>query len=209
VERANPGSRFQVISSGNVACCVSAKDGSIRLYWILAAIVLLITLTVPRLRPAGIVGCIVLGVMLSWGMIQRMTGSRDTATEPVEPRGRPASPAAAVVNVPVDAIATDELRLTGGGAPFEFSGRIVNNLTDVNLKTITFELTRRDCYENALDPSGCVVLWRDRRWIERSVPGGEAREFSANIWVHGSAPRARGITRDEFKVISATGEPAR
>ena len=179
------------------------------MYWILAAIVLVITLTVPRLRPAGIVGCVVLGVMLSWGMIQRLTGGRQSDQETVEPRGRSASPAAASVAIPVDAVSTDELRLTGGGAPYEFRGRIVNNRTDIRLKSITFELIRRDCYEGALDPSGCAILWQDRQWVERSVPPGEARDFSVAIWMHGSVPRARGTTRDEFKVIAVTGEPTR
>ena len=192
-----------------MACFAPGKECWTHVYWILAAIVLLITLTVPRLRPAGIVGCVILGVMLSWGMIQRLTGSQPSDQEPIEPRGQPGSPAATSVPVPIDSISTAELRLTGGGAPYEFSGRIVNNLTDMQLKSISFELIRRDCYEGALDPTGCVVLWRDRSWIERRVPPGEARDFSVSIWAHGSAPRARGTIRDEFKVVAVTGEPKR
>jgi len=176
-------------------------------YWILAAIVLLITLTVPRLRPVGIVGCIVLGVMLSWGMIQRLTGGRQTESGTITPRAQPESPAATSMLIPIDSISIADLRLTGGGAPYEFSGRVVNNRTDVQLKTIRFEVIRRDCYEGALDPSGCVVLWRDRPWVERRVPPGEARDFAVSIWAHGSAPRARGTTRDEFKIVDVTGEP--
>lgn len=55
-------------------------------------------------------------------------------------------------------IAVEDLRMTGGGAPFELRGRIVNNTSDTALKTVTIRLTRRDCYEGAVDP-------RDRKSV--------------------------------------------
>jgi hypothetical protein len=176
-------------------------------YWILATVcIVIIALAIPRLRPLGIVGCIVLGSMLGWGMVQRLRGNDPGQTPAVEQRGRPTSPAAAPRSVPLSLVAAENLRLSGDGAPFELRGRIVNNATDTALKSVTIRLTRRDCYEGALDPSGCVKLWQDERWIALSVPPRQARDFVEAIWMHGNAPRARGTVQDTFEVIAATAQ---
>jgi hypothetical protein len=44
---------------------------AVTVYWILATIFIVIALVVPRLRPIGVVGCVILGAMLSWGVVQR------------------------------------------------------------------------------------------------------------------------------------------
>jgi hypothetical protein len=129
-------------------------------YWILATIFILIALVVPRLRPLGLIGCVLLGAMLLWGVIGRLRGG-DDADEPVVPqRGRPTSPATVLQPIALDLVVTDGLQLTGGGAPYELSGRIQNK-SEALLRSVTVLVTRRDCYEGALDPSGCVVLWQD------------------------------------------------
>jgi hypothetical protein len=103
-------------------------------------------------------------------------------------------------------VAAENLHLSGGGAPFELRGRIANHTSDVTLRSVTIRLTRRDCYADAVDPSGCVKLWQDDHWIAVTVPAGEARDFVDVIWMHGNAPRARGTVQDAFELIAVTGE---
>lgn len=180
------------------------------MYWILAAICILVALANPRLRPLGIVGCVVLGAMLAWGVVQRLRSEDVTATTAAQQRGRPSSPASAPSSIPLSMVAVEDLRLSGGGAPFELRGRIVNSTSDSTLKTVTIRLIRRDCYQGAVDPSGCVKLWQDDHWIAIAVPARQARDFVDSIWMHGHAPRARGTVQDVFELIAATGdvEPA-
>jgi hypothetical protein len=178
-------------------------------YWILAAVFILVALTNPRLRPLGVVGCIVLGAMLGWGMVQRLRGEDPTQTPAVQERGKPSSPAAAPRSIPLTMVAADNLRLTGGGAPFELRGRIVNSTTDTTLKSVTIRVIRSDCYEGAVDPSGCVKLWQDDHWLAIAVPPGQARDFADSIWMHGNAPRPRGTMKDRFELIAAAGETAK
>jgi hypothetical protein len=105
----------------------------------------------------------------------------------------------------LDQVVVESLRLTGGGAPFELSGRIENK-SDVVLRSVTVLVTRRDCYEGALDPTGCVVLWQDRHWMSLSVPPAQTRDFSTSVWMHGAAPRSRGTLKDSFEIVAASGE---
>lgn len=110
--------------------------------------------------------------------------------------------------IPPDQVVVENLQLTGGGAPFELSGRIENK-SDTLLRSFTVLVTRRDCYEGALDPSGCVVLWQDRQWVPLSVPSQQTRDFSTSVWMHGEAPRPRGTLKDSFEIVAASGEIAR
>jgi hypothetical protein len=177
------------------------------LYWILAAIFLLIALKSPRWRPGAIVGCVVLAVLLAWGMVQRLNQER--APSVAVERGRPGSPALTLKAVPLAEVVAEDLRLSGEGAPFELTGRIRNDSRDTQLRSITIQMTRRDCYDGALDPSGCVVLWEDQRWIELAIAPQQMRPFQVAIWARGAATRARGKTKDEFRVIAAGGEAVR
>jgi hypothetical protein len=174
------------------------------MYWVLAAIVVFITLAVPRLRPIGIAGCVILGLMLLWGVVQRWQ-SPDTSAPTVE-RGRPTTPAATLQAMDIEAIDASNLKLSGSGAPYVLAGTIANRAREQRLKSVTILATRRDCYEGALDPSGCVILWQDRHWVDVTVPPGEQRDFSVSIWSRGAAPRPRGDIRDEFQLVAATGE---
>lgn len=180
---------------------------AVSVYWILATIFILVALVVPRLRPVGVIGCIILGAMLTWGVIQRLGGGGDEDEPKVQQRGKPTSPAAALQIIAPAQVQIDSLKLTGSGAPFELQGRIENRSTAL-LKSITLLVTRRDCFEGALDPSGCAVQWQDRHWILVSVPPGEARDFSSSVWMRGAAPRARGTIKDSFVVVAASGEIA-
>lgn len=177
-------------------------------YWILATVFIVVALTNPRLRPLGVVGCVVLGVMLGWGMVQRLRGEDASQKTAIQERGKPASPATAPRSIPLTSVAADDLRLSGGGAPFELRGRIVNDTSDTTLKSVTIRVTRSDCYEGAVDPSGCVKLWQDDHWIAIAVPAGQTRDFVDSIWMHGNAPRARGTVKDSFELIAAAGEIA-
>lgn len=175
------------------------------MYWVLATVLLIVAFAVPRLRPVAIAGGIVLGLMLGWGMLQRLR-SQEPAELPA--RGSPTSPASVNAPFPTDRLEAIQLRLTGG-APFELQGHIANESTDMRLKSFTVTIVRRDCYEGALDPSGCVVLWQGQQWVELAVAPGEGREFSSPFWTRGEVPRVRGTIRDEIEIVAAEGEPAR
>jgi hypothetical protein len=175
-------------------------------YWIIATVFIVVALTNPRLRPLGVVGCIVLGAMLAWGMVQRLRGETGTQAPVVQERGRPSSPATAPRSIPLAMVTAEDLHLSGGGAPFELRGRVVNSTSDTTLKSVTIRVTRRDCYQGAVDPSGCARLWQDDHWIAIAVPARQSRDFVDSIWMHGNAPRARGTVQDTFEVIAATGD---
>jgi hypothetical protein len=174
-------------------------------YWILAAILLLITFTSPRLRPAGLVGLAILAGLLGWGMLQRARAP-DAEPPATARRGQPGPPVSTPSSVALEDVRLENAKLTGGGAPFELRGRIANESHEAHLRSVTIHIVRRDCYEAALDPSGCAVLWQDRHWTPISIPPQESREFAVSIWVRGSAPRARGEVRDSFEIVAATGE---
>lgn len=167
----------------------------------------MVALAVPRLRPVGVIGCVLLGAMLTWGVIQRLRGTADDDEPKVQQRGRPTSPAAVLQVIAPEQVRVEELKMTGGGAPFELRGHLANG-SDALLKSVTLQVTRRDCYEGALDPTGCVVLWQDRHWISISIPPGESRDFSSSVWMRGAAPGTRGTVKDSFTVVAASGEIA-
>ena len=170
------------------------------MYWILAAIFLLIALTVPRVRPIAIVGGVILGFMLCWGMVERLRGEGpDTALQ----RGRPSAPTSAFTAFPLAALGGEGLSIAGNGAPYELRGRIVNNSPDLRLRSFTAEIARRDCYEGALDPSGCVLLWESRQWVDLGLAPGESREFVSQFWTRGDVPRARGEIHDDIRIVAA------
>jgi hypothetical protein len=174
------------------------------MYWILAAICLLMALAVPKLRRAGIVGCVILAALLAWAMMQRLQDPQSVA---LQERGRPTTPAVPSQPLPVEALEL-KARLSGGGAPFKLAGTIINRSTNMILQSLALEITRRDCYAGALDPSGCIVLWRNRHWLQVTVPPQQQREFGVSIWARGDAPQATGTTQDEFTIVAANGAPA-
>lgn len=177
---------------------------AVGVYWILATIFILVALVVPRLRPIGVIGCVILGAMLTWAVIQRLRGGADDESE-VQQRGRPTSPATSLQAIAPDLVVIGNSQLSGSGAPFELRGRITNK-SDALLKSVTLLVTRRDCFQGALDPSGCTVLWQDRHWMSVSIPPQQARDFADSIWMRGAAPGGRGTPKDSFEVVAAAGE---
>ena len=174
-------------------------------YWILAAIFLLVMLAVPKMRPVAAVGCVILGGLLLWGVIERVRGiDPDTVPE----RGRPTTPATATQTFPLEELQLSDLKLEGGGAPFRLTGRAANQSTELRLKSLMLDISRRDCYEGALDPSGCAVIWHGRHWVKVSVPPQQARDFAISIWARGDAARVVGTKRDEFQIVAASAEPS-
>jgi hypothetical protein len=178
-----------------------------QVFWIFAALVLLIILsvTITHRGPVRIAGCVSLAAILGWGLYQRLNTRPES--HPMPPRGKSASPALATQAMPIESIGLSNLELTGGGAPFELRGSITNRSADTRLTALTLQSMRRDCYEGAIDPSGCVVIWEDQHWIRWAVPAGETREFVETIWAHTPVPRARGTIKDEFELLGATGVP--
>lgn len=176
-------------------------------YWILAALCLLIALTVPRLRIPAIAGCAILSLMLAWGMIQRWRAPESSTSVSGPVRGSPMSPAVVLGAFPLESVKASGLKLTGGGAPFQLRGRVANESTAAELRSITVQVIRRDCYAGALDPSGCEPFMENQQWIALAVPPQQEREFAVSFWAHGSAPRARGTLQDTFKILAATGGP--
>jgi hypothetical protein len=173
-------------------------------FWIFAALILLalLSVTITHRGPVRIAGGIALAALLAWGLYQRLTTHIDA--QPMPPRGKSSSPALVTHSIPLAAIELSNLKLTGG-APFELRGTIANRSVDTRLTALTLRTIRRDCYEAAIDPSGCVVIWEDQHWIRWVVPAGETRDFVETIWAHTAVPRARGTIKDEFEVIAATG----
>ncbi|NJO12538.1 MAG: hypothetical protein HC872_02720 [Gammaproteobacteria bacterium] len=148
-------------------------------------------------------GCIVLGLMLGWGVVQRLREDPER-TSAAQQRGKPASPAAALHSVPLTLIAAEDLRLTGGGAPYELRGRIVNKTRDNTLRSVTIRLIRSDCYEGALDPSGCTKLWQDDHWIAIGVPASE-RASSSSASGHTAMRRARADLEGHLRADCGDG----
>ncbi len=171
------------------------------MYWLLAAIFIVVALTVPRLRPIGIVGCVLLGLMLIWGVVQRVrTGDPDTQ------RGHPASPITALGAFPLENLKAESLRVAGNGAPYELRGRMTNTSTNLKLRSFTALIARRDCHQGALDPTGCDPLWQSRQWVELALAPGESREFISPFWTRGDVPRARGTVQDDIQIVAADGQ---
>lgn len=173
------------------------------MYWILAALFLLVTLAVPRLRPFAVVGCAILGALLAWAVIQRVRGPGGAD---LQERGHPTTPAADLRAIPLDEVELADMKLSGGGAPFKLTGSVANRSSTLLLKSMMLDISRHDCHRDALDPSGCVPNWRVRQWIELAVPPHQERRFSVSIWARGDAPQMAGTARDEFEVVAANGE---
>jgi hypothetical protein len=147
---------------------------------------------------------VLLCALLGLALYQRLTVPQSTD---LAPRGKSAPPATINQLVPVTSLELSDVALSGGGAPFQIRGKLANHDARLTVSSITLRTTRRDCFEGALDPSGCVVIWQDQHWIRWSVPAQQAREFVETIWAHTPVPRARGTIKDEFDLIEATGVP--
>ena len=177
------------------------------MFWFYAALTLLgiVSVTVSHSGRVRTAGCILLAILLGWGLLQRLIEPPNAVRE----RGRSASPVTEVATIALEAVKADQLALTGGGGPYELRGRITNGSSGTRLSSVTFSIKRRDCHPGALDPSGCDLLFEDRHWIPLTVPAGESRDFASAIWAHSPVPRARGTIKDDIGVVAAAGAPER
>jgi hypothetical protein len=174
-------------------------------FWAFAAsvLIILLTITISNRGAVRIIAGIALAALLVVGLAQRLANR--SGPDPEGQRGKPASPAAVVSALPLEQIKLDELKLSGAGAPFEVRGTILNASADMRLRTLTLRIVRRDCFEGAIDPSGCVVIWEDQHWFPVDVPPQGERKFVSSFYAHTSVPRARGTIKDEFRLVTATG----
>lgn len=175
------------------------------MFWAFAAVVLilLVTITVSNRGAVRIAGSVVLAGLLAWGLVQRLAMKPGLETE----RGKPSSPAAAIEAMPLSAVAVSELQLTGGGAPFELRGVIDNHSAATRLRSITLRIARRDCFEGAIDPTGCVVTWQDQHWIQMDVLPMTQRRFVSSFYARTGVPTTRGTVKHDFELVGATGQP--
>jgi hypothetical protein len=175
-------------------------------FWIFIAVIAasLLAITLTNRGVVRLIGAVLLAGLFLFGVVLRLSTD---STEGQEARGKPTSPATAVTAIPVDQIEVDGLTLTGGGAPFELRGKVRNTNSDTRVRSITLRIVRRDCYEEATDPSGCAAIWQDQHWIAVNVPPGEQRAFATTFYARTPVSKLRGTLKDEFSLIAATGEP--
>jgi hypothetical protein len=176
-------------------------------FWIFIAVIAatLLAITLKNRGVVRVIGAVLLAGLLLFGVVLRLT-TDDTQVQ--AERGRPTSPATAVTAIPVDQIEIDGLQLTGGGAPFELRGKVRNTSADTRVRSITLRIVRRDCYEEAIDPSGCAAIWQDQHWIAVNVPPEEQRTFATTFYARTPVSKLRGTLKDEFTLIAATGDSA-
>jgi hypothetical protein len=179
---------------------------SASVFWAFAAVVIitLLTITVSNRGIVRVIGGVALTGLLVFGLVYRLGSG--VGPDPDATRGVPSSPASAIEAIPLDAIKVQELQLTGSGAPFELRGTIQNSSEDTRVRSLTLGIVRRDCFEGAIDPSGCAVIWKDQHWLSVNVPAQSERKFASSFYAHTTVPRARGTIKDEFKLVAATGE---
>lgn len=177
------------------------------MFWAFAAaiLILLLTITISNRGVVRVIGGVLLGVLLVIGLAQRLMNRGDP--DPDGQRGKSASPAAAISTVPLEAIRMTELTLKGAGAPFELRGTIANTSPDMRLRSVTVQIARKDCFEGAIDPSGCVTIWEDRHWVQVDLPPQSESKFADSFYARANELRVRGTVKDEFKLIAASGHP--
>ena len=177
------------------------------MFWAFAATVLILLLTIPvsNRGVVRVVGGVLLAVLLVIGLAQRLANRG--GPDPEGQRGKSSSPTAAISSVPLDEIRVTDLTLSGGGAPFEVRGTIANTSSDMRLRSVTLQIARKDCFEGALDPSGCVTIWEDRHWVQVDLPPQSERKFVDAFYARTNVLRGRGTVRDEIKLVAATGHP--
>lgn len=175
------------------------------MFWAFIAVIAatLLAITLSNRGVIRAIGAVLLAGLLLFGLVLRLTSH---PPEVETQRGKPTSPASAVTAIALESIEVDGLKLTGGGAPFELRGDIRNLSATTRVRSITLKVVRRDCYEGALDPSGCAAIWQDQHWIPIDVPPGAERKFATSFYARTPVSRVRGTLKDEFTLVAATGE---
>lgn len=173
--------------------------------WIAALILLVVlTLILGIKRIWTVLGLVVAGLFIIAVVRRLMT----TPEQPAEIPTATVRPAAVITSLPLDQAEVADLAITGITAPWKLQGRIVNRNPEHTLLSATIRIVRRDCYEGALDPSGCVLLWEGSKRVSLSVPPGQQQQFVEQVSPRGSVARAQGTVKDEFELVGLTGRKA-
>lgn len=170
--------------------------------WVIETLLLILVVLVPRYRKWGLVLAGVFAVVLLWAM-QR--SNVDVGVAPNKTTAAKTATLSAITALPLEIVQVDNLRLTGNGAPWRFTGRLINISQQYQISSANFDITRDDCYAGAGSPSGCLTVWRGKQTVAIVIPPQQARDFNIEIWLHGSALRLKGSPQDQFKLTALTG----
>jgi hypothetical protein len=172
--------------------------------WIPAVIALVVLTLILGVKRIWTVLALVAVLLFAIAVVRRLS------TEPEETIEVPKTftPARTIESLPPDQAEAADLVIRGSTAPWEFSGTITNRDKEHTLLSATIRITRRDCHEGALDPSGCAVLWEGSKRVSLNLPPGEQQKFVESISPRGTVPRAKGTLKDEFRLEGLTGRKA-
>lgn len=171
--------------------------------WIIEALLLVLIVLLPRYRKWGLALAGVFALVLLWAMQRSNFGGIETGLKGTAAVNT--NTAAAITALPLDIVQTDNLRLSGNGAPWRFTGRLTNVSDKFQISSASFDIARADCYENADSPAGCLPIWQGKQTVAIAIPPQQSRDFSIEIWLHGSALRLKGAARDQFKLTALAG----
>ena len=172
--------------------------------WLVALALLVVLVALVGLRRFRLAVVLFAASLFALAVYKRLTTPAMPDVE-VMRQEQVAPPLSAVGLVPVELLAVDQLAVRGGGAPFTFVGTVSNQSTDYEVTSITLRARRLDCHDDALDSSGCDILWEREKWIEMSLPPQQTQRFSVTDWARDTPPRPRGTTRDELDIVRAVG----
>ena len=171
--------------------------------WIPAVILLVVLTLILGVKRIWTVLALVAVGLFAIAVYRRLA---TTPEEAVENAPSAFTPAAAIESLPPARAIVSDLTITRSTAPWEFRGTVLNRSDDHTLLSATIRITRRDCYEGAMDPSGCVLLWEGSKRVNLQTPPGQQQPFAESISPHGSVPRAQGQIKDEFQLVGLTGK---
>jgi hypothetical protein len=171
--------------------------------WLVALAILVVVVALVGLRRFGLAAGLFAAALFALAVYKRLATPPMPDVE-VMRRNPPATPGSILNRVPVELVDGD-IAITGGGAPFTFAGTVTNRSNEYIVTSITVQARRLDCYEAAIDPSGCDVLWQREKWIDVRVPPQESRRFSVSDWARDTQPRPKGAVRDEISIVRAGG----
>lgn len=172
--------------------------------WVPALILLVVLTLILGIKRIWTVLGLVVVCLFAIAVFRRLTTAPEEAVE----KPPTFTPAAAIESLPADQAQADDLSISGSTAPWAFRGTIINHNKEHTLLSATIRITRRDCFEGALDASGCVVLWEGSKRVNLEIPPGQQQQFLEAISPHGSVTRAQGTLKDEFQLTGLTGRPA-
>jgi hypothetical protein len=173
--------------------------------WVIEGILLILIVLLPRYRKWGIALAVVFGLLLLWAMQRSNFGGIGVKPATTTTAGIPN--VSAITALPLNTAQAEHLKLTGSGAPWRFTGRLRNLSDKYQITSASFDIARADCYENTGSPSGCLNVWQGKQTVAISVPPLQARDFSIDIWLRGSALRLKGTAQDQFSLVALSGRP--